>query len=138
MVLSIGGEVEAGANSWKRVDSMGEDARGDRPRTLLSMKKLVVNSHTTRSDFWRELLPVPLDKMLEVIRHNAKRHNDRGVFDEEGLLAFFIQLDGTVFWKEVKRCKVVEDYYRGCGYIDQHNQHRQGSMKLKKLWVQGT
>ena len=110
MVLSIGGEVEAGANSWKRVESMGEDARGDRPRTLLSMKKLVVNSHTTRSDFWRELLPVSLDKMLEVIRHNAKRHNDRGAFDEEGLLSFFCCLfggcqflTGTDCWATVRK-----------------------------------
>ena len=71
----------------------------------MSMKRLHVNSHTKRSDFWKELLPVSLSKMLEVVRANALRHHDRGVFNEDGLLAFLCCLfggcqfaAGTDFW----------------------------------------
>ena len=39
---------------------------------------------------------------------------------------------GQTRYKLVKRPKVIEDYYSACGQIDQHNNHRQGGMKLKK------
>ena len=58
------------------------------------MKKMVVNSHTTRSDFWKELFPVPLTEMLKVAQDNAARHRDRGEFEMEGLLAFLCCLYG--------------------------------------------
>ena len=32
----VGGDIKAGGNTWKRVASMGEDNRGDRPRVLMS------------------------------------------------------------------------------------------------------
>ena len=43
-------------------------------------------------------------------------------------------LDGRTSFKHVKRCKVLQDYYEGCGKIDQHNAHRQGTLKLEKMW----
>ena len=58
------------------------------------MKKMVVNSHTTRSDFWKELFPVPLTEMLKVAQDNAARHRDRGGFEMDGLLAFLCCLYG--------------------------------------------
>ena len=92
--IPIGGHVEVGGNKWVRVAHMGDDARGDRPRSKMIMKKMVVNSHTTRSDFWKELFPVPLTEMLKVAQDNAARHRDRGEFEMDGLLAFLCCLYG--------------------------------------------
>ena len=39
---------------------------------------------------------------------------------------------GQTRYKLVKRPKVIEEYYSACGQIDQHNNHRQGGMKLEK------
>ena len=90
----IGGTVEVGGNKWVRVATMGEDVRGDRPKSTMTMKGMVVNSHTTRSDFWKELFPVPFTTMLNVVNENATRHRDKGVFDMEGLMAFLCCLYG--------------------------------------------
>ena len=40
---------------------------------------------------------------------------------------------GQTRFKLVKRPKVIEEYYSACGQIDQHNNHRQGGMKLENL-----
>ena len=90
----IGGTVEVGGNKWVRVATMGEDVRGDRPKSTMTMKGMVVNSHTTRSDFWKELFPVPFTTMLNVVNENATRHRDKCVFDMEGLMAFLCCLCG--------------------------------------------
>ena len=90
----IGGTVEVGGNKWVRVATMGEDVRGDRPKSTMAMKGMVVNSHTTRSGFWKELFPVPFTTMLNVVNENATRHRDKGVFDMEGLMAFLCCLYG--------------------------------------------
>jgi hypothetical protein len=58
-------------NTWKRANTMGEDPRGDRPKSGVSVKKTHVNSHTTRSDFWKELFPVPLQEALQAVTENA-------------------------------------------------------------------
>ena len=55
---------------------------------------MVVNSHTTRSEFWKGLFPVPLPEMLEFVQDNAKRHRDKGQYDIGGLLAFLCCLCG--------------------------------------------
>ena len=39
---------------------------------------------------------------------------------------------GQTRYKLVKRPKVIEEYYGACGQIDQHNNHRQGGLKLEK------
>jgi len=83
-----------GSSTWKKVVSMGDDARGDRAKFGMEMKKMTVNSHTKRSDFWKELLPVNLDGMLEVAKANAVKHKDKGTYDKKGMLGFLCQLHG--------------------------------------------
>ena len=107
--LPIGGETEAHGNTWTRVVAMGEDARGDRAKFEMEMRKMCVNSHTKRSDIWKELLPVDLDGMLKVVKENATRHSDRTRYDAEGLLCFLCCLyggcqfvDGTGLWATEK------------------------------------
>ena len=71
--IPIGGTVDVKGNIWKRVATMGEDPRGDRPKSGMSMKKMHVNSHATRSDFWKELFPVPLEEDPQVVTANASK-----------------------------------------------------------------
>ena len=106
----LGDEVSCGSSTWKRVVSMGDDARGDRAKFGMEMKKMTVNSHTKRSDFWKELLPVNLDGMLEVAKENAVKHKDKGLYDKTGLLQFLCQLyggcqfaSGTDLWATEKK-----------------------------------
>jgi hypothetical protein len=53
---------------------MGDDARGDRAKFGMEMKKMTANSHAKRSDFWKELLPVDLGGMLKVAKASAVKH----------------------------------------------------------------
>jgi hypothetical protein len=92
--LPIGGSVDVGGNVWKRVATMGEDPRGDRPKSTMTMKKMLVNSHTTRSDFWKELFPVPLEEAVAIVTANAVKHRDRGVFNMDGFMKFLCCLYG--------------------------------------------
>jgi hypothetical protein len=108
--MAMGGTVEVGGNTWVRVATMGEDPRGDRPKTVMTMRNLVVNSHTTRSDFFKELFPVHPTDVLKVVQDNATRHREND--------------EGQTFYKEVKRPKVLEHHYDGCGGIDLHNNYR--------------
>ena len=108
--LPIGGTVDVKGNIWKRVTTMGEDPRGDRPKSGMSMKKMHVNSHTTRSDFWRELFPVPLEEALNVVIENANKHKDRGVYNMDGLMKYLCCLyggcqfaKGTNVWATTKK-----------------------------------
>ena len=87
--LPIGGECTVKDNTWVRVAGMGEDRRGDRPKSTMSMKKMCVNSHTKRSDFWKELFPVDFEAMLNVVREGAARHKDRGVYTMGEMMACF-------------------------------------------------
>ena len=41
---------------------------------------------------------------------------------------------GQTCHKEVKRPKVLENYYDACGGIDLHNNYRQGQLRLEKFW----
>jgi len=40
---------------------------------------------------------------------------------------------GQTYYKDVKRPKVVADYYDACGEIDLHNNFRQGHLRLEKF-----
>ena len=42
--------------------------------------------------------------------------------------------EGQTFYKEVKRPRVMQDYYEACGQIDLHNNFRQGQLRLEKFW----
>ena len=42
--------------------------------------------------------------------------------------------DGQTFYREVKRPRVLQDYYEACGRIDLHNKYRQGILRLEKFW----
>jgi hypothetical protein len=50
------------------------------------MKKMHVNSRATRSDFWKELFPVPLEEALQAVTENASKRGDRSVFNVDGLM----------------------------------------------------
>ena len=107
---AIGDEVEVAGLTWKRVESMGGDKRGGRPKSKMEMRKLKVNSHTRASDFWKELLPVPVERVLEVVKENAKLHRDNAKHDEEGLMGWCCCLHGgcqfkpgTEAWTSEKR-----------------------------------
>ena len=67
----LGADVSCGPSTWKKVVSMGDDARGDRAKFGMEMKKMTVNSHTKRSDFWKELLPV--DHVVYKLRDGRRR-----------------------------------------------------------------
>jgi len=41
--------------------------------------------------------------------------------------------NGRTFFKEVKRPRVVQEYYTACGEIDMHNNFRQGQLRLEKF-----
>ena len=41
--------------------------------------------------------------------------------------------NGKTFYKEVKRPRVLQHYYAACGGIDQHNNFRQGQLRLEKF-----
>jgi hypothetical protein len=86
--------TRAGGSSWRKVVGVGDDVRGDRARFGMAMKRMTVNSHTKRSDFWKELLPVDLDGMLKVVTEDATKHEDKGTCTKDGLLGFLCQLCG--------------------------------------------
>jgi hypothetical protein len=58
-----------------------------------------VDNFTRPSDFWKELLPVPVKLVLEVFQENAKKHKDHGLCDEGGLMAFLCCLYGGCQFK---------------------------------------
>ena len=86
--VAMGGTVEVNGNTWKRVVGMGDDPRGERPRVKMKMKKMRVNSHTKRSDFFKELFPVDFEHVLKVVKEGAARHNDKGKYTIDGLYSF--------------------------------------------------
>ena len=117
---AIGDEVEVAGLVWKRVASMGDDKRGGRPKSKMEMRKLKVNSHTRASDFWKGLLPVPVERVLEVVRENAKLHRDNSKYDEEGLMGWFCCLyggcqfkPGTDVWSTEKKGMVPGPNFGG-------------------------
>jgi hypothetical protein len=55
----------------------------------MTMAKMPTTSHTKRSDFFYEMLPVSLEDMLKVDQEGAKHHNDGGTCALDGLLNFF-------------------------------------------------
>ena len=81
--------MECHGKTWKRVVGIANDARGDYPHARMTMKKMVTNSHTKRSDFFYELFPVPLMSVLAVVQQGAERHSDLGSYTMDGLLNFF-------------------------------------------------
>jgi hypothetical protein len=96
---AIGDEVEVAGLVWKGAASMGDDKRGGRPKSKMEMRKLKVNSHTRASGFWKELLPVPVERVLEVVKENAKPHRDNSKCDEGGLMGWFCCLCGGCQFK---------------------------------------
>ena len=42
--------------------------------------------------------------------------------------------NGSNFYKEVKRPRVIQNYYEACGQIDLHNNFRQGQLRLEKFF----
>jgi hypothetical protein len=38
------------------------------------------------------------------------------------------------YYKEVKRTEVLKTYYEASGKIDEHNRHRQYTLRLEKVW----
>ncbi len=43
-------------------------------------------------------------------------------------------IDGTNWSKEVRRPHIIAKYQSEMGYVDRHNQFRQGYLKLAKIW----
>ena len=107
----LGGTVEAHGLMWKRVAGIQNGPRGDRPRTKMPMKKLVVNSHMKRPDFWKELFPVSPGEMLKAVKGGVTRHNDKGVgYTHDGLMAWLCCFYGgcqfavgTDCWETMKK-----------------------------------
>jgi hypothetical protein len=42
--------------------------------------------------------------------------------------------DGSNYWRDVKRPRALETFYKASGAIDQHNACRQGLLKLENFW----
>ena len=68
----MGGEVEVGGKTWKRVESMGVDVRIEEeataPKAQFELRNMDVNDNTTELEFFDLMLPVPLSEMLEVVK----------------------------------------------------------------------
>jgi hypothetical protein len=90
----LGDDAHCDSSAGKKVVSVGDDARGDRAKFGVEMKKMTANSHTKRSDVWKELLPVDLDGTLKAAKENAVKHKEKGACDKKGLLQFLCQLRG--------------------------------------------
>ena len=66
--LPVDGERTVEDDTWVRAAGVGEDRRGDRPKSTMSMKKTCVNSRAKRPGFWKELFPVDFEAALGVVR----------------------------------------------------------------------
>jgi hypothetical protein len=117
--VAVGGTVEVNGSAWKRVVGMGDDPRGERPRVKMMIKKMRVNSHAKRSDFFKELFPVDFEHVLKVAKEGAARHNDKGKCTIDGLCSFL-------------RC-----FYGGCQFAvgaDCWETETRGALPPPTLW----
>ena len=109
--VRLGGTVEVGGNTWKRVRTMGECSRGTKPRKRFNLKAFTFTSKTTKRELWEHLLPVPLSRLLQVAQANAEKHNDKkSYYTADGLLTFFAILfsgcqflPGTDMWSKKRK-----------------------------------
>jgi len=106
----VGDTVEVHEKEWIKAATMGQDARGNKPRQGFQFRRLVVNSTTARSDMWKELLPCSIPDLVDLVRARAVQKNDKGVFTTDGCIKFLACLyagaqfqAGTDVWaKEMK------------------------------------
>ena len=123
------GEVEVHGIKWLKKDTMGEDARGSKPRAGFQFRNLVVNEGTTRYDMWKELFPVQFKDMADIVAARARQKNDNGFFDEDGLRKFLACLYagsqfrvGTDVWAKEKKGLMPPPNF--CKYMSQDKFNR--------------
>ena len=103
--VQIGNSVKVGDNTWVRVQEMGSDVRIEEDDVvappIFGLKNLEVTDDVEAIDFFLLMLPVPLEKMLEVVKYRAAEVNDKykDRWYKEHVVGFLLVLLGSAQFK---------------------------------------
>jgi hypothetical protein len=97
--LRMGDTVEAHGKTWKRVGELTVDARTE-PELSSRFKRLHYSESTKEVDVFLQLLPLPKDTLLQIVRDGAAAARDKRRWEIEHVKAALCVIFGGAQYKE--------------------------------------